>query len=68
MQIVSEPGMKALVLDGETAGIVSMVVPMSDILQMGVILVDRIDTKHAPLFEAVAVCFLRPDSVREFGG
>ena len=46
------------------SGIVSMVVPMSDLLQNDVFLVDRIDNGREPLHEAKAICFLRPNSVR----
>lgn len=63
----SVPGMKALVLDAETTGIVSLVYTQSQILQQEVFL---IDTLHAPHTDRMphlkAVYFVRPtpDNVR----
>jgi len=54
-------GMKALLLDRETTGVVSMVYSQSQILQKEVYLFDRIDAKNRELMAHLkAVCFLRP--------
>ncbi|EGG15241.1 hypothetical protein DFA_10074 [Cavenderia fasciculata] len=54
-------GMKVLVLDKETAGIVSMVYTQSDILQKQVFLFERIDNESAEIMTHLkAVYFVRP--------
>lgn len=57
-------GMKVLILDAETIGIISMVFSQSDILQHEVFLVERIDADHFFSQEKMrhmnAVCLLRP--------
>jgi hypothetical protein len=55
-------GMKVLILDSETVGIIAMVFSQSDILQHEVFLVERIDkdTDHERMRHLNAICFLRP--------
>jgi hypothetical protein len=56
-------GMKVLILDQETVGIISMVFSQSDILSHEVFLTERIDTnssEHEPMRHLNAICFLRP--------
>jgi len=54
-------GMKVLILDNETIGIISMVFSQSDILQHEVFLVERIDAEQQERMRHMnAVCFLRP--------
>ncbi len=64
-EMIATPGLKALVLDADTAGVVSVVAPMSEVLARDVVLVDRIESVRDPLHEAKAICFLRPSSVCE---
>jgi len=60
--------MKALLLDEETTGIVSMVVAQSEIIAQEVFLVERIDTdrtqekksEQVNMHHLTAVCFVRP--------
>lgn len=54
-------GMKVLILDAETTGIISMVFSQSDILEHEVFLVDRIDSGSQDKMRHLnAICFLRP--------
>jgi hypothetical protein len=54
-------GMKVLLLDTETIGIISMVFSQSDILQHEVFLVERIDAEQTEKMRHLnAVCLLRP--------
>lgn len=54
-------GMKVLILDNETIGIISMVFSQSDILQHEVFLVERIDAEQQEKMRHMnAVCLLRP--------
>mmetsp|Transcript_24481 Transcript_24481/g.70270 ORF Transcript_24481/g.70270 Transcript_24481/m.70270 type:complete len:580 (-) Transcript_24481:505-2244(-) len=54
-------GMKVLILDSETLGIISMVFSQSDILQHEVFLVERIDAEQQEKMRHMnAVCLLRP--------
>merc|ERR1719284_959340 len=57
-------GMKVLILDADTIGIISMVFSQSDILQHEVFLVECIDSDHFFSQEKMrhmnAVCLLRP--------
>lgn len=55
-------GMKVLILDAETLGIISMVFSQSEILSREVFLVERIDkdTDHERMRHLNAICFLRP--------
>lgn len=54
-------GMKVLILDQETTGIISMVFSQSDILEHEVFLVDRIDSGTQDKMRHLnAICFLRP--------
>lgn len=54
-------GMKVLILDSETVGIISMVFSQSEILEHEVFLVERIDAEqHEKMRHLNAVCFLRP--------
>mmetsp|Transcript_14570 Transcript_14570/g.27582 ORF Transcript_14570/g.27582 Transcript_14570/m.27582 type:complete len:253 (-) Transcript_14570:134-892(-) len=54
-------GMKVLVLDAETVGIISMVFSQSDILSHEVFLVERLDAdQHEKMRHLKAICFLRP--------
>jgi len=56
-------GMKVLLLDAETSGIVSMVFSQSEVLQEEVYLFERIDTpKREVMAHMKAICFLRPTS------
>lgn len=55
------PGMKVLILDPETIGIVSMVFSQSEILQKEVFLVERIDAEGSERMRHMnAICLLRP--------
>lgn len=66
-KIVSEPGMKVLLMDEETTSIVSMVYSHTEILKKEVYLIDRIgNDKREALANMSAICFLRPtdDSIR----
>lgn len=57
----SAAGMKVLLMDVETSGIVSLVVNQSTALQKEVYLFERIDnTKREPLLHLRCVAFLRP--------
>ncbi|CAJ1365894.1 unnamed protein product [Effrenium voratum] len=60
------PGMKVLLLDEETLGIISMVYSQSDILQHEVFLTERLDAETFASQEKMrhmnAVCFLRPEN------
>lgn len=54
-------GMKVLVLDSETTGIVSMVYSQSEVLQEEVYLFERLDTPNRETMAHLkALCFLRP--------
>lgn len=54
-------GMKVLILDQETIGIISMVYSQSEILEHEVFLVERIDAEQTERMRHLsAVCFLRP--------
>ncbi|XP_044305169.1 vacuolar protein sorting-associated protein 45 [Varanus komodoensis] len=54
-------GMKVLLMDKETTGIVSMVYSQSEILQKEVYLFERIDsTSRETMKHLKAICFLRP--------
>ena len=53
-------GMKCLLLDRDTKGIVSMVFSMGELLQRDVFLVETLDAKHEALGHLKAVCLLRP--------
>jgi len=54
-------GMKVLVLDAETVGIISMVFSQSDILSHEVFLVERLDAdQHEKMRHLKAICLLRP--------
>lgn len=56
-------GMKVLILDQETVGIISMVLSQSDILSHEIYLVERIDSassEHERMKHLNAICFLRP--------
>lgn len=54
-------GMKVLVLDAETSGIVSMVYSQSEVLQEEVYLFERLDTPNRETMAHLkALCFLRP--------
>ena len=54
-------GMKMLLLDEETTGIISMVYTQSEILEKEVYLVDRIETlNREKITHLKAVCFVRP--------
>ena len=55
--------MKALLLDAETSGMVSLVCPLSQLLEMNIFLVDRIESSRESLAEMQAVCILRPINV-----
>ncbi|XP_015358512.1 vacuolar protein sorting-associated protein 45 isoform X1 [Marmota marmota marmota] len=57
----SGPGMKVLLMDRETTGIVSMVYTQSEILQKEVYLFERIDSQNREIMKHLkAICFLRP--------
>ncbi|XP_015770849.1 PREDICTED: vacuolar protein sorting-associated protein 45-like [Acropora digitifera] len=55
------PGMKVLLMDKETTGIVSMVYTQSEVLQKEVYLFERVDTSGRESMKHLkAICFLRP--------
>jgi vacuolar protein sorting-associated protein 45 len=55
------PGVKALVLDDETARIVGVVSSQSDLFRRDVFLTERIGTKHeTPVSHLAAIVFIRP--------
>ncbi|KAF8819828.1 Sec1 family protein [Cardiosporidium cionae] len=55
------PGLKVLLLDSETAGIISLVYSQSQILEKEVFLVERIDSaSREPIRHLKAICFIRP--------
>ncbi|KAK2081655.1 vacuolar protein sorting-associated protein 45 [Saguinus oedipus] len=57
----SGPGMKVLLMDKETTGIVSMVYTQLEILQKEVYLFERIDSQNREIMKHLkAICFLRP--------
>lgn len=57
----SGPGMKVLLMDKETTGIVSMVYAQSEVLQKEVYLFERIDTPARETMKHLkAICFVRP--------
>eukprot|EP00794_Sanderia_malayensis_P009881 gene9882-10891_t len=57
----SGPGMKVLLMDKETTGIISMVYSQSEILQKEVYLFERLDsTGREPMKNLKAICFVRP--------
>eukprot|EP00112_Aurelia_sp_Birch-Aquarium-sp1_P005793 Seg1658.2 transcript_id=Seg1658.2/GoldUCD/mRNA.D3Y31 product="Vacuolar protein sorting-associated protein 45" protein_id=Seg1658.2/GoldUCD/D3Y31 len=57
----SGPGMKVLLMDKETTGMVSMVYAQSEILQKEVYLFERIDSQGRETMKHLkAICFLRP--------
>ncbi|KAM7450804.1 vacuolar protein sorting-associated protein 45 [Porites harrisoni] len=57
----SGPGMKVLLMDKETTGVVSMVYTQSEVLQKEVYLFERIDTSGRETMKHLkAICFLRP--------
>ncbi|ELR14005.1 vacuolar protein sortingassociated protein 45, putative [Acanthamoeba castellanii str. Neff] len=59
--VESVPGMKVLIMDKETTGIVSLVYSQSQILQKEVYLFERIDAEGRELMAHLkAICFLRP--------
>ena len=60
-------GMKCLLLDRDTKGMVSMVFSMGELLQRDVFLVETLDATHESLGHLKAVCLLRPTqaNVRE---
>eukprot|EP01107_Rhizomastix_libera_P005629 TRINITY_DN1926_c0_g1_i1.p1 TRINITY_DN1926_c0_g1~~TRINITY_DN1926_c0_g1_i1.p1 ORF type:complete len:580 (+),score=177.47 TRINITY_DN1926_c0_g1_i1:45-1784(+) len=53
-------GMKALIMDEDTAGMVSMVVSQSSLLQREVFLFERIDQRREQMLHLKAVVILRP--------
>ena len=53
-------GMKCLLLDKDTKGIVSMVFSMGEILSREVYLVETLDAQHESLGHLKAICLLRP--------
>uniref|UniRef100_A0A8C8AGZ1 Uncharacterized protein n=1 Tax=Otus sunia TaxID=257818 RepID=A0A8C8AGZ1_9STRI len=60
----SGPGMKVLLMDRETTGIVSMVYTQSEILQKEVYLFERLDSANREAMKHLkAICFLRPTKV-----
>lgn len=60
----SGPGMKVLLMDKETTGIVSMVYTQSEILQKEVYLFERVDSPNREIMKHLkAICFLRPTKV-----
>uniref|UniRef100_A0A8V5GQL9 Uncharacterized protein n=1 Tax=Melopsittacus undulatus TaxID=13146 RepID=A0A8V5GQL9_MELUD len=60
----SGPGMKVLLMDRETTGVVSMVYTQSEILQKEVYLLERLDSANRePMKHLKAICFLRPTKV-----
>eukprot|EP01113_Clastostelium_recurvatum_P047604 TRINITY_DN851_c0_g1_i2.p1 TRINITY_DN851_c0_g1~~TRINITY_DN851_c0_g1_i2.p1 ORF type:complete len:556 (+),score=164.20 TRINITY_DN851_c0_g1_i2:96-1763(+) len=54
------PGIKVLIMDNETAGMISMVFPQSAILQKEVFLFEKIDQKRESMNHLKAIVFLRP--------
>ncbi|CAH3038527.1 unnamed protein product [Pocillopora meandrina] len=57
----SGQGMKVLLMDKETTGVVSMVYSQSEVLQKEVYLFERIDTSGRETMKHLkAICFLRP--------
>lgn len=62
LRMLSEvQGLKALIVDKETLGIVSLVLSQSEILHKEVFLVEAVDaTGSSPMPHLKAVCFLRP--------
>ncbi|KAK2117628.1 vacuolar protein sorting-associated protein 45 [Saguinus oedipus] len=57
----SGPGMKVLLMDKQTTGIVSTVYTQSEILQKEVYLFERIDSQNREIMKHLkAICFLRP--------
>lgn len=55
------PGMKVLLMDKATTGIVSMVYAQSEILQKEVFLFERVDTQARETMKHLkAICFVRP--------
>lgn len=60
----SGPGMKVLLMDKETTGVVSMVYTQSEVLQKEVYLFERVDTSGRESMKHLkAICFLRPTKV-----
>merc|ERR1719362_150851 len=60
-------GMKVLILDSETIGIISMVFTQSDILQHEVFLSELIDAEQQERMRHMnAICFLRPTTQNFF--
>eukprot|EP00052_Salpingoeca_macrocollata_P011810 m.91195 g.91195 ORF g.91195 m.91195 type:complete len:558 (-) comp18207_c0_seq2:51-1724(-) len=60
-KMVSNPGMKVLLLDQDTTSIVSMVYAQSEVLQKEVYLIERIDNRgRETMHHLKAVCFVRP--------
>jgi len=60
-KMLKEPGMKVLILDKETAGIVSMVYTQSEILQKEVFLFEKIDNvSKEKMLHMKGVYFIRP--------
>uniref|UniRef100_A0A8C0S056 Uncharacterized protein n=4 Tax=Canis lupus TaxID=9612 RepID=A0A8C0S056_CANLF len=60
----SGPGMKVLLMDKETTGIVSMVYTQSEILQKEVYLFERIDSQNREIMKHLkAICFLQPTKI-----
>eukprot|EP01127_Copromyxa_protea_P020956 TRINITY_DN7086_c0_g1_i1.p1 TRINITY_DN7086_c0_g1~~TRINITY_DN7086_c0_g1_i1.p1 ORF type:complete len:561 (+),score=137.81 TRINITY_DN7086_c0_g1_i1:87-1769(+) len=54
-------GMKVLLLDSETSGIVSMVYTQSEVLQEETYLFERLDTQNREVMAHLkAICFIRP--------
>ncbi|XP_068027166.1 LOW QUALITY PROTEIN: vacuolar protein sorting-associated protein 45, partial [Melanerpes formicivorus] len=57
----SGPGMKVLLMDRETTGMVSMVYTQSEILQKEVYLFERLDSANREAMKHLkAICYLRP--------
>src|SRR5688500_15025823 len=62
-RLVSDvPGMKVLLLDGETTPIIAVVVTQSFLLAHEVYLIDNIKSAREPLKHLKCVCFLRPSA------
>ncbi len=62
--MLSGAGIKALLMDSEAAGIISLVMPQSAIAKMGVHLVERLDKPSKEVMADVsAVVFVRPSPV-----
>lgn len=53
-------GMKVLLLDADTAGIVSLVASQTQMMQREVFLFERIDNERDQMIHLKAICFLRP--------